>query len=200
MAAQHEYFAAMRCLVLELGADVNKADNSGGTPLHIAAQNGNISVVQCLTKELGADVNDVRCDLRTPLTVAALNGHLELVQYLVKELGADINLATNTGMTPLMAASYGPHTALVKWLIKEGADPKAESTDWGTAENVMEHYGGTIEQTAYLQAKTHCSNNDCSGAGLMKCMGCKQARYCGESCQLAHWKAHKADCKANKKS
>jgi hypothetical protein len=29
----------------------------------------------------------------------------------------------------------------------------------------------------------------------MKCTGCKQARYCAEECQLAHWKAHKADCK-----
>jgi hypothetical protein len=29
----------------------------------------------------------------------------------------------------------------------------------------------------------------------MKCTGCKQARYCGKVCQLAHWKAHKSDCK-----
>jgi hypothetical protein len=29
----------------------------------------------------------------------------------------------------------------------------------------------------------------------MKCTGCKQARYCGEACQLAHWKAHKTKCR-----
>jgi hypothetical protein len=41
----------------------------------------------------------------------------------------------------------------------------------------------------------HCSNTGCSGAGIKRCPACKQARYCGEPCQLAHWKAHKADCK-----
>jgi hypothetical protein len=29
----------------------------------------------------------------------------------------------------------------------------------------------------------------------MKCTACTQARYCKEECQLAHWTAHKADCK-----
>jgi hypothetical protein len=53
----------------------------------------------------------------------------------------------------------------------------------------------SAEQTAYLEAKTHCSNPGCSGAGIKRCPACKQARYCGEPCQYAHWKAHKADCK-----
>jgi hypothetical protein len=53
----------------------------------------------------------------------------------------------------------------------------------------------SAEQTAYLEAKMHCSNTGCSGAGIMKCTRCRQARYCGEQCQLAHWKVHKADCK-----
>jgi hypothetical protein len=30
---------------------------------------------------------------------------------------------------------------------------------------------------------------------VKKCTGCKQARYCGEPCQLAHWTAHKTDCR-----
>jgi hypothetical protein len=29
----------------------------------------------------------------------------------------------------------------------------------------------------------------------MKYTGCKQARFCGQLCQLAHWKAHKLSCK-----
>jgi hypothetical protein len=41
----------------------------------------------------------------------------------------------------------------------------------------------------------HCSNPGCEGAGIRKCTWCKQARYCGQPCFLAHWKAHKADCK-----
>jgi hypothetical protein len=35
---------------------------------------------------------------------------------------------------------------------------------------------------------------------LLKCSGCTIApRYCGAECQKGHWKAHKAECKANKK-
>jgi hypothetical protein len=41
----------------------------------------------------------------------------------------------------------------------------------------------------------HCSNPACAGAGIKKCTGCKEVRYCGQECQLAHWPAHKADCK-----
>jgi hypothetical protein len=55
--------------------------------------------------------------------------------------------------------------------------------------------GASAEQTAYLEAKTHCSNPGCSGAGIKRIPACKQARYCGEPSQYAHWKAHKADCK-----
>jgi hypothetical protein len=87
----------------------------------------------------------------------------------------------------------------VKWLVKEGADLRANAK-WGTAANISKSYGASAEQTAYLEAKTHCSNIGCSGVGLMKCTGCKQARYCGEACQLAHWRAHKAACKAGKKT
>jgi hypothetical protein len=40
-----------------------------------------------------------------------------------------------------------------------------------------------------------CSSPGCSGAGLLRCTACEQARYCGQQCQRAHWKAHKTDCK-----
>jgi hypothetical protein len=94
-----------------------------------------------------------------------------------------------------MAASFGKHAELVKWLVKEGADTQALQEDGERASDASREAGASAEQTAYLEAKTHCSNTGCSGAGIMKCMGCKQARYCGEECQLAHWQAHKADCK-----
>jgi hypothetical protein len=43
-----------------------------------------------------------------------------------------------------------------------------------------------------FEAKAHCANPGCTGAGLRKC---KRARYCGQLCQLAHWPAHKGECK-----
>jgi hypothetical protein len=148
---------------------------------------------------------------------ATVDGHLDVVRVLVRDFGADLNHADNNGVTALMVASHRKHTELVKWLVKEGADPLMVSharegravviTGLNTSEIQATHVdgkgaaefpkdaGASAEQTAYLEAKTHCSNTGCSGAGIMKCTGCKQARYCGEECQLAHWQAHKADCK-----
>ena len=42
--------------LIELGADINKPRDTGGTPLIIAAQHGHETVVRVLI-ELGADVN-----------------------------------------------------------------------------------------------------------------------------------------------
>jgi hypothetical protein len=80
--------------------------------------------------------------------------------------------------------------------MRHGADPQAVAPAFGTAAHISKVDGAPPEQTAYLEAKTHCSNPGCAGAGLKKCTGCKQVRYCGQQCQLAHWAAHKADCEA----
>ena len=31
------------------------------------------------------------------------------------------------------------------------------------------------------------------------CAGCKDIYYCDAACQLAHWKEHRADCRAARK-
>jgi hypothetical protein len=193
-ASQQGKLATVMCLVTELGADVNKLDPKDTIPLSSAAFNGHVDIMRCLVKECGANVNQGSDDGITSLIIAAQRGNLSAVQCLVKELGADIHQADKKGGTPLMAASHYKHSSVVKWLIKAGADPQA-SAPWGTAADLSKEAGASAEQTAYLEAKTHCSSPECSGAGILKCTGCKNARYCGEPCQLAHWKAHKADCK-----
>jgi hypothetical protein len=98
-----------------------------------------------------------------------------------------------------MIASLRKHAEVVTWLVKAGADTQAVSEDddgiMRTAAEMSRNYGASAVQTTYLESKTHCSNTGCSGAGIMKCTRCKQARYCGETCQLAHWKAHTGDCR-----
>jgi hypothetical protein len=97
-----------------------------------------------------------------------------------------------------MVASGYKHVDLVRWLIKEGANTQATvGVDEGaiTAADVSMIVEASTEQITYLEAKTHCSNTGCSGAGIKRCPACKQARYCGEPCQYAHWRAHKGDCK-----
>jgi MYND finger len=34
------------------------------------------------------------------------------------------------------------------------------------------------------------------GSPLQRCSACKKAKYCSRTCQLKHWKDHKAECKA----
>jgi ankyrin repeat protein len=156
-------------------------------------------MVLYLVKEVGADVNKANHEGTTPLYIAADEGDLALVQCLVKELKADVNQASLNGSTPLMIAASKKYAGIVRWLVKAGADTQATiaARDGSpcTAATVSKHFGASAEQTAYLEAKTHCSHPGCSGAGIMKCTGCRQARYCGKACQLAHWKAHKADCR-----
>jgi ankyrin repeat protein len=187
----------VRCLLKELGAQVNQGVNDGSTAIMFAAQKGHLAVVRCLGREHGADVNSADVHGTTALILAAQDGHLEVVQCLVGELGAFINLATHDGRTALMMASLAQHDKIIRWLTRNGSDAQASTVN-GTVADFSRAGGAPIAQTEYLEAKAHCSNTGCSGAGLKKCTGCKQARYCGQTCQLAHWNAHKAECNASK--
>jgi hypothetical protein len=196
IAAHCGQLAVVRYLSKELSADVNKATKDGATPLFMAAQDGLLAIVRCLVKELSADVNHAKKDGTRPLYIAAQMGHLDVVRCLVEELGADVNLARKDGATALMVAASEKHHKIVAYLMRHGADPQASAPRCGTAADVSKRYGAPTAQTAYLEAKTQCSNPGCAGAGFKKCTGCKHVRYCGQQCQLAHWPAHKVDCKA----
>jgi ankyrin repeat protein len=194
IAAQQGHEALVRCIVQELGADVKQARHDVCTPLFIAAQMGHEFVVRCIVKELGADVNQEDMDGCTPLFITVKKGHESVVRCMVKELGADVNKSTHDGSTPLMVAAYKHKFKIVTFLLKYGADAQASASD-GTAADISKQKGAPAEQATYLEARTHCANSGCSGAGLKKCAGCLVVFFCGRPCQLAHWSAHKAECK-----
>jgi ankyrin repeat protein len=186
----------LRLLVNELGADVNQATTSGATPLHCAVDYGFLDVARCLVKELGADVNRATTTLgATPVFIAVSKGNKEMVVCLVEELGADVNQAANNGGTPLGWASAYKKGQLVRYLLKNGANAQALTPQLGTAANISELVGAQAKQTAYLEARTHCANPGCVGAGLKKCAKCLEVYFCSADCQVANWPAHKADCK-----
>lgn len=102
----------MRCLVRELGADVNLANQQGGTPLILAVQTGNLATVHCLITELGADVNQAdTVDGRTPTMMAVLSDQLEVLACLLG-LGADVDKTNNKRSSPLSLARLW-----VAWLL-----------------------------------------------------------------------------------
>lgn len=46
------------------------------------------------------------------------------------------------------------------------------------------------------RAAVGCASCGAKGPGLKRCAACKTVHYCGEECQTAHWREHKASCKA----
>ena len=66
-------------VLLEAGAEVNKANNEGGTPLHCAGNNSQLQIVNVLL-EAGAEVNKTNIDGDTPLHEASRRGRLEVVR------------------------------------------------------------------------------------------------------------------------
>ncbi len=121
----------IECLLIEAGADVNKADKYGMTPLYRAAMRGHTETVKWLI-EAGADVNKATKYGSTPLYGADANGHTETVKLLI-EAGADVNMADKKyGDTPLCRAAANRYTEAVKLLIEAGADVNKATNDGST--------------------------------------------------------------------
>ena len=90
-------------LLLQGGAEPDKGNNLGWTPLHIAVANNLRDVAQLLL-ENGADPHVADdYDGWTPLHAATNNGQKSMVKILI-DGGADPNKASKAGMTPLTIA------------------------------------------------------------------------------------------------
>ena len=112
-------------LLLDRGAELNKADKYGCIPLHLAAAH---DVVQLLL-DRGADPNKANNDGWTPLHLAVYKGRKEAVELLL-EGGAEPNRTNIDGWTPLHVASYrgGPQD-VVQLLLGRGADANKAAND-----------------------------------------------------------------------
>ncbi|MEK6320525.1 MAG: ankyrin repeat domain-containing protein [Acidobacteriota bacterium] len=102
--------------LVEAGADVNTASNSGVTPLMNAAGMGNKEAVELLIQK-GADVNHRTSGNYTPLMQAALVGQTEIVKILL-DAGADPSVKDAGGRTAITYAQEQKHEDLAQ-LIKQ---------------------------------------------------------------------------------
>jgi ankyrin len=94
-------------LLLEFGANMQKKDITGNTPLHLAALMGNTDVVRLLVERWpnGMRVKNHRGN--TPLHVAAQDGMVEVVRILVERWPECMRVKNDRGSTPLhLAAMY----------------------------------------------------------------------------------------------
>jgi ankyrin repeat protein len=109
-------------ILLEAGADVNKAATDTDTALYGAAQEGHAAIVAILLA-WGADVNcavtgaDGNPD--TPLFIASTKGHEKVVEMLL-EGGADANKVEG-GCCALYAAAYEGYENICRSLLAAGA-------------------------------------------------------------------------------
>ena len=142
--------------LLESGADIDAADNSGRTALSYAAELDDRDVAEflrssgakvtlmdaCALGDLktatrlldgGADPNVMRVygieDQYPPLWVAAAKGYLNLCRLLL-DRGADVDQGSEStgfgGNTPIMAAAARGHVEVLKFLLERGADINSE--------------------------------------------------------------------------
>jgi uncharacterized protein len=140
------------------GADPNVADNTGNTPLHLAAQAGSLELVKTLLAK-GANLNArtkpaapggrggfrLAAGQQTPLLLAARSNHVDVMRALI-EAGADIKLKSDDGATLLLAASASGRVAAAKYAFEFDKDVKAVDNAGRTAMHEVVGGGGGASQ------------------------------------------------------
>jgi ankyrin repeat protein len=122
-------------MLLDHGADINAADNSGKTVLHAAFESFGGKNYNCIKMLLdhGADINAVDKSGKTVLHAAfeSFGGKNYNCIKMLLDHGADINAADNSGKTVLLAAvaafendDEGDYNC-IKMLLDHGADINA---------------------------------------------------------------------------
>ncbi|XP_072354829.1 kinase D-interacting substrate of 220 kDa-like isoform X1 [Scyliorhinus torazame] len=117
---EEENITAFKAL-LEKYKDVDERNESGQTPLMLAAEQGNLEIVQELLKR-GANCNLEDADNWTALISAAKEGYLEIVSELFN-FNANLEHRDMGGWTALMWAAYKGHTEISRLLLEKGANP-----------------------------------------------------------------------------
>lgn len=114
-------------MLLKAAAHPSATNQSGATPMLLAAMNGNAAIVESLL-QAGADPNAPLSQTGdTALMIAARTGKVDAVRELLDH-GAKVNAKeTWGGTTALMWAVSDRHPEVAKLLLERGADMNAKS-------------------------------------------------------------------------
>jgi ankyrin repeat protein len=101
-------------------SEVNIRDESGNTPLGVAARNGHLPIVTTLLAA-GANPNLQNRVGASPILAAAKHGHLDVAAALLAA-AASPNICNLDGQSPLIAAATYGHGPMAHLLCTHGAD------------------------------------------------------------------------------
>ena len=116
VAAEYGHLDIIRYIV-EHGADMEKADNYGWTPIITASWKGHLEVVHYLLEQ-GANRDKANNRGYTSLHWAARFGHLETAKLLMV-YGADLNARTDRGELPIDLADEEEHEEVAQAIRDE---------------------------------------------------------------------------------
>ncbi|XP_059318106.1 potassium channel SKOR-like isoform X3 [Lycium ferocissimum] len=135
-AAYHGDLHQLKSLI-RAGADPNKKDYDGRSPLHLAASRGYEDISFFLIQE-GVDLNASDNFGNTPLLEAIKNGHDRVASLLVKK-GAMLEIE-NAGSFLCTLVTKGD-SDLLRRLLSNGIDPNSKDYDYRTPLHVAASQG-----------------------------------------------------------
>lgn len=183
-AAELHPLADMACLgrvqavenLIQSGADREKTDCFGKSPLHSAAALGHEAVVQKLAR-LGAKLENPDLLGRAPLHLAARHGQRQVIQTLI-ELRADINALSAGGRTALHHAVDGMQAAACGQLLMLKAHAEARDEQKDTPLTLAVRCGHTMVLDTLIDNRCDPHTFDDDGLTPLHLAACKQRLEC----------------------
>ncbi len=147
--AAETYDQRLASYALAAGADVDKQNSEGKTPIMSAAKRNNTSILQTLIqKTKNIDATDSQGN--TALHIAASSGAVQTTNVLI-EHSANVSAKNNAGATPLLNAIVSQHVnslIISQTLIKNGAKPN-ETIFFATNNPALPYAGSYAAAAAY---------------------------------------------------
>jgi len=135
-ACSISYFKMAQYLI-KCGADINKSDSHGNTPLMLACRRRHSKEIKFLI-ENGADVKRINNHGDTPLML--LESGINFAKYFIKN-GCNVNEKNNDGDTPLILACRNKRRRLAKYYINSGAYINATNKKGESSLLIARHNG-----------------------------------------------------------
>ena len=154
---------AVAKLLLERGACLEAADNSGRRALNVAASEGHLEVVQLLLGQ-GAAVDATDEDGYTALNAASCRGFVKVAQVLVDH-GARSDTANCKGDSALVGAVKNGHAGVAKVLVERDVSTgRASAHQWGDHQKAL-HVAARTGHLEMVRALWDAAPRFCESTG-----------------------------------